>query len=89
MSSVEGGFEPAELLGDHYRLIGGSYGSFELALEAVKAHNRNRHGGGVSFRVYRSQGVRRNPTIVEVVLDDRNPLMVQALYKVFEGPLGS
>src|SRR5437764_8265484 len=84
MSTVRGAFEPAELLGDHYHPIGGSYASLDLAIEAVKAHSRNKHGGGGVFRIYESQGVRRDPTIVEVALDDGNPLMIQSLYKVFE-----
>jgi hypothetical protein len=89
MATSEGAFEPAELLGDHYHSIGGSYASLDRAIAAVKDHNRNKHGGGGSFRVYTSPAAHRSPTIVEVGLDDGNPLRIQSLYKVFEGPPGS
>jgi hypothetical protein len=88
MSIDHGAFQPAELLGDHYHPIGGSYDSLDLALEAVKAHCRNKHGGSGSFRVYESQGLHRSPTIIELVRDDANPLLIQSLYKVFVAPSG-
>ena len=75
-------FEPAELLGDHYHPIGGTYGSLDLAVEAVRAHCRNKHGGSGTFRVYESRGDGRGSTIVEVVPDGGNPLSVRALYRV-------
>src|SRR5688572_23837773 len=89
MATGQGAFEPAELFGDHDHPIGGSYGSLEPAIEAVKAHSRSRHGGGGSFRIYESRGVRRGPTIIEVALDDGDPLAIQSISKVIEGPPGS
>jgi hypothetical protein len=88
MSATQGAFEPAELLGNHFHPIGGSYASLELAIEAVKAHARNRHGGGGSFRGLHIPGRPRDLTIVEVAPDDRSPLLPTSLYKVFGDPSG-
>lgn len=85
MSTSEESFVPAELLGDRFRPIGGSFGSLDLAVDAAKAHFRNKHGGGGAFRLYQSQGSPRKATIIEVCLDEHRPLMIQAIYKVFEG----
>ena len=87
--SRDGRFEPAELLGDRYHPIGGCFDSSELALQAVEAHFRNKHGGGGSLRIYESRGEGRAPLIIEAVLDDRRPMMIQAIYKLLERPTGS
>lgn len=84
MSTDRKSFEPMELVGGRYHPIGGNYGSLELASEAVKSHNRSKHGGGGSFRTYASQDHQGNTTIIEVGLEERDRMAIQAIYKVVE-----
>jgi hypothetical protein len=82
---VEGdrSFVPAELVGDHYRPIGGSYATVEGAMEALEQHCRNKHGGG-AFQVYRPDPDRGASVIVEATSAAGDPMRVLALYKVLE-----
>lgn len=89
MPYIPRSFEPAELLGDHYHPIGGRYASLDLAVEAVKAHGRTKHGSSGTFRFHQSPDGIRSTTLVEVCGTNRDPQRIQSLYKVFETPPGS
>ena len=54
MADTGGSFVPAELIGEHYRPIGGNYDSLEKAMRSMEQHFRNKHGGAGSFRVFKS-----------------------------------
>ena len=51
-------YVPAELTGEHYRPIGGSYDSLEKAMQAMEQHFRNKHGGAGFFQVFRPEDAR-------------------------------
>ncbi len=86
MSEVIGIFVPAELVGNHYRAIGGGYATVELAVAGAEDHFRNGHGGGGSFRVFRPDGPGDTAAIVEASAVDGNPMAVRAIYKVLVSP---
>jgi hypothetical protein len=77
MAASPGAFEPVELRGDRYQSIRGSYGSLELAVEAEGSRPQHTQGGGESSRDYHSPCVGRNPTFIDL-LDDEKPPMIQS-----------
>ncbi len=77
-------FVPAELTGEHYRPIGGSYDSLEKAMQAMEQHFRNRHGGPGLFQVFRREDARGTTSIVEAGSTNNDPMVVRAIYKILE-----
>jgi hypothetical protein len=75
-------YVPAELVGEHYHPIGGQFTSMNEATDALERHFNNRHGGGGTFRVYRSEG--SGDAIVEAVPTDGDAMAMRAIYKVVE-----
>ena len=84
MSDMASIFVPAELIGERYRPIGGSYESFEKAIDSMEQHFRNRHGGPGLFRVFRSADTPGTAAIIEAGSTNNDPMAIRALYKVFE-----
>jgi hypothetical protein len=84
MENTGGTFVPAELIGEHYRPIGGAYESFEKAMQAMEQHFRNRHGGPGLFRVFKSADVPGTAAIVEAGSTNNDPMAIRALYKILE-----
>jgi hypothetical protein len=78
-------FTPAEWAGDHYRPIGGSYDTLALAIAAVEAHFRNRHGSGGTIHVFKPETPETTAAVIEAG-SDSDPLLVRAVYKVLAGP---
>jgi hypothetical protein len=77
-------FVPAELAGEHYRPIGGSYDSLENAMHAMEQHFRNKHGGTGTFQVFRPENTRETAAIVEAGSTNNDPMVIRALYKILE-----
>lgn len=88
MSDVPSSFVPAELLGDHYRSIGGSYGSFELALSAVEHHYNNKHGGGGVFRIFRPDETHGTAALIEGSASATDPYVIRSIYKIIVSSSG-
>jgi hypothetical protein len=84
MSVGNGTFTPAELAGDHYRPIGGSYDTAAKAMEALEQHFRNTHGGRGTFQVFRPEAPGAAVALVEAASTDGDPMRIRALYKVLE-----
>ena len=85
MADAGESFVPAELTGEHYRPIGGSYDSLEKAMQAMEQHFRNRHGGPGLFQVFKREGLAHGTTaIVEVGSTNNDPMMIRAIYKILE-----
>ncbi len=88
MSDVSSSFVPAEWIGDHYRSIGGSYNTFELALSAVEHHYNNKHGGGGSFQIFRPDETHGTAAIVEGSSSAADPFVARSLYKIIVSHAG-
>jgi hypothetical protein len=84
MSVGIGTFTPAELAGDHYRPIGGSYDTAAKAMEALEQHFRNRHGGKGTFQVFKPEAPGSSAVLVEAASTEGDPMRIRALYKVNE-----
>ena len=84
MADGETSFVPAELAGEHYRPIGGSFDSLEKAMQAVEQHFRNRHGGPGSFQVFKREDARGTTSIVEAGSTNNDPMVIRAIYKILE-----
>ncbi len=84
MSDATRNFVPTELVGEHYRPIGGHYDSLQGAIDALGQHFNNRHGGGGSFHVYHADDTKDSAAIVEAASFDGDSLAIRALYKVIE-----
>ena len=82
------GFMPAEWVNGHFRPIGGSYESLDLAVEAVDRHFRNRHGGAASPLIYRPGDAEASgvAALIEAGSVIGDPLQAKALYKVLVTP---
>ena len=79
-------FVPAELIGEHYRPIGGNYESIDMALQAMEQHFRNRHGGPGHFRIFKSADSPGTAAIVEAGSTNHDPMAIRAMYKILEQP---
>jgi hypothetical protein len=77
-------FVPAELTGEHYRPIGGSYDSIEKAMQAMEQHFRNKHGGPGFFHVFKPEDARGTAAIVEAGSNNNDPMVIRAIYKILE-----
>ena len=77
-------FVPAELNGEHYRPIGGSFDSLEKAMQAMEQHFRNRHGGPGLFHVFKREDEHGTTSIVEAGSTNNDPMVVRAIYKILE-----
>jgi hypothetical protein len=84
MADTGGSFVPAELTGEHYRPIGGSYDSLEKAMQAMEQHFRNKHGGPGLFRVFKSDAAPGAGAIVEAGSTNNDPMAIRAIYKIVE-----
>ena len=81
-------FVPAELKGEHYRPIGGSYDSLEKAMQAMEQHFRNKHGGVGSFHVFKPEEAHGTAAIVEAGSTNNDPMAIRAIYKILEQRTG-
>jgi hypothetical protein len=86
MAEVESLFVPAELNGEHYRAIGGSYDSFEKAIVAMEQHFRNKHGGPGLFRVFKPEDENGIAAIVEAGSTNNDPMSIRTIYKILTQP---
>jgi len=86
MASTGSTFVPAELKGEHYRTIGGSYDSFEKAVEAMEQHFRNKHGGAGSFHVFKPEAGHGIAAVIEAGSTNNDPMTIRAIYKILEQP---
>jgi hypothetical protein len=77
-------FVPAELNGEHYRPIGGSYDSLENAIHAMEQHFRNKHGGTGLFQVFRPEDARATVAIIEAGSTNNDPMVIRAMYKILK-----
>lgn len=77
-------FTPAELAGEHYRPIGGSYDTAEKAMAALEQHFRNTHGGKGTFLVFKPETPGATAVLVEAASTEGDPMRIRALYKVLE-----
>jgi hypothetical protein len=84
MADTGSSFVPAELTGEHYRPIGGSYDSLEKAMQAMEQHFRNRHGGPGLFRVFKPEASPGVAAIVEAGSTNNDPMAIRAIYKIIE-----
>jgi len=84
MADTTSSFVPAELTGEHYRAIGGSYDSLEKAIEAMEQHFRNRHGGPGLFHVFKREDARGTTALVEAGSTNNDPMTIRAIYKILE-----
>jgi hypothetical protein len=82
MENGERCFVTAELIGDHFRAIGGSFATVDLAIRAAEEHCRNRHGGGGSFQVFRSGRASDTAAIVVAGLPTGDPMGCRGVYRV-------
>ncbi len=88
MADTGSTFVPAELKGEHYRMIGGSYDSFEKALQAMEQHFRNKHGGAGSFHIFKPELAHGTAALIEAGSTNNDPMAIRAIYKVFEQRTG-
>src|SRR6476660_7437863 len=88
MPDAESTFVPAELKGEHYRLIGGSYDSFEKAVQAMEQHFQNKHGGAGSFQVFRPDVTHGTAAVIEAGSTNNDPMAIRAIYKILEQRMG-
>ncbi len=86
MADVATTFVPAELSGEHYRPIGGTYDSLERAMQAMQQHFRNKHGGAGLFRIYKPENAPGTAAIVEAGSTQGDPMVIRAIYKILERP---
>jgi hypothetical protein len=84
MADAGNSFVPAELTGEHYRPIGGSYDSLEKAMQAMEQHFRNKHGGPGQFRVFKPEAAPGVAAIVEAGSPNNDPMAIRAIYKIIE-----
>jgi hypothetical protein len=89
MPGPDARFVPSEFVNGHYRPIGGSYESLDRAVEAVKDHFHNVHGGRAATRTFHADGQPTGHALVEVGFEANRPVATLAIYKVVEGPVGS
>jgi hypothetical protein len=75
-------FLTAELVGDHFRTIGGSFATAELAVRAAEDHSRNRHGGGGCFQVFRPDRDGPTAAIVMAGSPQGDPMGCRGVYMV-------
>ena len=88
MPDMGSSFVPAELKGEHYRLIGGSYDSFEKAVQAMEQHFRNKHGGAGSFQVFKPEVAHGIAAVIEAGSTNNDPMAIRAIYKILEQRAG-
>jgi hypothetical protein len=88
MADMGRSFVPAELTGEHYRPIGGTYESQEKAMQATEQHFRNKHGGPGLFRVFKADDEHGVAAIVEAAPTNNDPMAIRAIYKILEQPSG-
>ena len=86
MAEMTSSYLPAEWAGDHYRPIGGSYETIALAIAAVEAHFRNRHGSNGVIHVFKPEEPRATVAVIEAGPAGGDPLTVRAVYKVLAVP---
>jgi hypothetical protein len=86
MADTGSSFVPAELSGEHYRPIGGSFDSMEKAIHAMEQHFRNRHGGPGLFQVFKREDAGGTTSIVEAGSTNNDPMVIRAIYKILEQP---
>jgi len=89
LPEIEISFVPAELKGEHYRPIGGSYDSLEKAMQAMEQHFRNKYGGAGTFHVYKPDAGLGTAAVVEAASTNNDPMAIRALYKIVERGNGS
>jgi hypothetical protein len=84
MADAVTSFVPAELTGEHYRPIGGSFDTLEKAMQAMEQHFRNRHGGSGSFQVFKREDAQGTTSIIEAGSTNNDPMVIRAIYKIVE-----
>jgi hypothetical protein len=85
MSGPRAAFVPSEFVNGRYRPIGGSYDSLDRAVEAVKGHFRNVHGGRAATRTFHADGAAGVHVLVEVGFEANRPPATLAIYEIIEG----